>query len=193
MRFEDLDLREVGHTIQIAGAIFNIKDGPSLFLPFPGEEVAAGGNSVLLMDSEQWQQFLFQSDILETSALVEDESGKIVKAIVRKSQRQVDQRVAWAVYRRDEFKCRYCGVEDMPLTVDHLVLWEDGGPSTKENLVAACKKCNRTRGNTPYSEWLHSPYYLKRSAKLNTRTVLANEELVGTLSSIPRGPVRSRR
>ena len=81
------------------------------------------------------------------------------KTILRKSQRQIDQVVAWEVYRRDNFRCAYCGAKDKPLTYDHLVLWEEMGDTTVANGVAACKKCNHTRGNTPLPAFLESNYY----------------------------------
>ncbi|GAG09150.1 unnamed protein product, partial [marine sediment metagenome] len=92
------------------------------------------------------------------------------------------------------YKCRYCGRDDVPLTVDHLVLWEDGGPSIEENLVSACRKCNKKRGNTEYSDWLQHPYYLKVSAALLPCHQEKNEKLAPTLPGIPRvvGKRRSR-
>jgi 5-methylcytosine-specific restriction endonuclease McrA len=78
---------------------------------------------------------------------------------VRKSQRQIDSKVQWDCFRRDKYKCVYCNRDDVPLTIDHIMTWENGGPTTVENLVTACKKCNKTRGNTPYGDWLESDYY----------------------------------
>jgi len=92
-----------------------------------------------------------------------DENGKFRKVIVRKSTRNISQEVSWRVFRRDKCKCRYCGNDKVPLTVDHLVLWEEGGPSIEDNLTAACKKCNKTRGNMQYADWLNSSYYRKVS------------------------------
>jgi len=90
------------------------------------------------------------------------------------------------VFRRDGYKCCYCGRDDVPLTVDHLVLWEDGGPSTEQNMVSACKKCNKARGRTQYVDWLRHPVYLKVSGNLSPERRAANEALVGALNAIPK-------
>ena len=74
----------------------------------------------------------------------------------------------------------------MPLTVDHLVCWEEGGPSIEANLVSSCKKCNKIRGNTPFEAWLRHPVYRKVSQGLTDRARQDNERLVPTLSQIPR-------
>lgn len=47
------------------------------------------------------------------------------------------------VLRRDGYTCRYCG--DVATTADHLVPVSQGGPSTDDNLVAACLHCNSGR------------------------------------------------
>lgn len=36
---------------------------------------------------------------------------------------------------------------------DHLIPISKGGKTTKENIVPACKKCNRGRGNKDWKEW----------------------------------------
>jgi len=77
--------------------------------------------------------------------------------------------------------------------VDHLICWEEGGPSTEANLVTSCKKCNRVRGNTPYEEWLKHPFYLREAAQLDEVTRARNEAVAMTLAGIVRhAQVRSR-
>ena len=39
-------------------------------------------------------------------------------------------------------------------TREHLVPRVKGGPSWAENELAACRRCNRERGNLPPAEWL---------------------------------------
>lgn len=90
------------------------------------------------------------------------------KVILRKSQRNLDQKVAWKVYRRDGFKCVYCNEENEPLTVDHIILWEENGDSVPANLISSCKKCNHTRGNMPFEQWIESPYLLAKMNSIST-------------------------
>jgi hypothetical protein len=179
-----LDIRQVGHTIQLAGAIWRSADKTYLVM-FP-EEDQIGAVEACHLTAEEWQQFLRQSDLLETEVLTQAKDGALAKAIIRKSQRNISQVVSWAVFRRDGFKCRYCGSETKPLTVDHLVLWEEGGPSTEANLASACRDCNKARGNTPYDKWLTEPYYLRVSQGITPAARQLNQDVLAALPSIPK-------
>lgn len=192
IKLGDLNILAVGNTIALSGAIYS--DAEKTYLvTFPDEHDATDKPLVVLdMSQDEWTRFMTQTDHLEVEMLAPDTDGKLVKAIVRKSQRQIDQGVSWAVYKRDGYRCRYCGLEGVPLTVDHLVLWEEGGPSIPENLVAACRKCNKTRGNMKYAAWLRSDYYKKVSRNLIGFVVDQNEKVADTLDAIPRVKVKSR-
>lgn len=175
MQLSDLDLRKFGNTIQLAGAVYT-GEGKTYLCMCPNEDAPEKEDiEVLLMDSDEWKEFLRQSDFLEVEVLAKAADGTVTKAIARKSQRQIDQVISWNVYRRDKYQCRYCGRGDVPLTVDHIICWEAGGPTTEENLVAACKKCNRTRGDMPYCEWILSPYYKEVSRNLEEMVRAENE------------------
>lgn len=188
LQLEDVQLLEVGNTIQLAGVVY-AGGGKVYLVEIPGEEPASDGPGDelvrLRLDSQGWEVFLRQTDLMETEVLARAADGKIVKAILRKSQRQVEQGVSWRVFRRDGFACRYCGRDDVPLTVDHLVLWEVGGPSTEANLLAACRKCNRTRGSMPYETWLESKEYKRLSAGLSNDAREANQDVLRNLGDIP--------
>jgi hypothetical protein len=63
----------------------------------------------------------------------------------------VTKRVRFEVFRRDGFKCRYCGVtasDGAGLTVDHVVPVSLGGIDKPSNLVTACKDCNAGKSST---------------------------------------------
>lgn len=53
------------------------------------------------------------------------------------------------VYRRDAYRCQYCGVRPGPdhLTIDHVVPRSRGGATTWENCVTACFRCNARKAN----------------------------------------------
>ncbi len=192
MKLKDLDILRVGHDIQIAGAIF--ADNDTLFLCLLPEESAGGREIVSLeMNTDDWKAFIRQTDLLEVEALAKDPNGNLIKTILRKSERQVDQGVSWRVYKRDGYSCRYCGADDVPLTVDHLITWETGGPSIEANLTSCCRKCNKVRGNLPYADWLQHPHYLKVSKNLTEGQRKQNQDLLATLDRIPRNiRVKSR-
>lgn len=183
MKLDELNLLDVGVSIGLSGAVFS--DTEKMYLCMFPDQDADLKQVVLDMPLDDWKTFLRQTDLVEVEVLTKTEDGKLAKAIMRKTQRLIEQRVSWKVYKRDNYTCRYCGQDAIPLTVDHLVLWEVGGPSIEENLVASCRKCNKTRGNLKYSDWLVDPYYLKVSKNLAPGVREANEKLLGTLEDIP--------
>lgn len=53
------------------------------------------------------------------------------------------------VFLRDRWACQYCGkgFKTHELTFDHVIPRSRGGRTTWENIVAACRCCNRRKGN----------------------------------------------
>jgi len=191
MKFEDFPVKDVGHSIQLVGGIW-AGDGHSYLFHFP-EYGMEHMPSTVEVSLDDWDTLLRQSDLMEAEVLSRAKDGKLYKAVVRKCQRQIDQQVAWNVYKRDQYECRYCGRDNVPLTVDHLILWEEGGPSTEDNMLASCKKCNKTRGNASYADWLKHPSYKKVSANLTRAQQDANRAILERLDDIKRViNVRSR-
>ncbi len=184
VKLADLNLRSFGNTIPMVGAIY-AGEGRTFLAYFP-DSTHEHNPEPLHMNPGEWEAFLRQTDSMETEILKKAADGAVVKAIARKCERNISQVVSWKVFKRDLFSCRYCSDDDIPLTVDHLVLWEEGGPSIEANLLASCRRCNKTRGNTQYADWLKHPYYRRVSEKLSERTREANQELVATLDKIPR-------
>lgn len=186
-KFSDIDLSQVGNEVLLVGGVW-AGDGKAYFCYFPEFGPPPRGTEFHEFDMsyDDWKALLRQSDIMETEVLAKAEDGSLYKAVARKSQRNIDQGVSWRVYKRDEYRCRYCGNDDVPLTVDHLVLWEEGGPSIEQNLVAACRKCNKRRGNMQYEDWLDSDYYQRVSANLDEAIRGFNRAIAMELPNIPR-------
>jgi len=183
---EDIDILDVGNTIQISGALWS-GNGKHYLCFLPDEYDGDSENlELIIMNLEDWKKFIRQTDLCETEIFQKDQTGGLKKVIVRKTTRQIDSRIQWRVFQRDNYTCRYCGRTGIPLTVDHLVLWEKGGPTIEENLIAACKKCNKTRGNTEYGDWIRSEKYKRISNKLDEGTRLKNEAIEDTLADLPR-------
>jgi hypothetical protein len=181
---EQLNLLALGNTIQVSGVIY--ADDEVVYLcMMPEEPIGERVLRVLDLNQEEWKRVIRQTDLIETEVLENAPDKLLAKIIVRKSTRQIEQGVSWAVFRRDGFKCRYCGADDVPLTVDHVVPWEAGGPSIEENLVASCRKCNKTKGKLTLPEWMRHHRYRKVSQQLAPEVRQQNEELLGTLDSIP--------
>jgi len=51
------------------------------------------------------------------------------------------------IFTRDNFRCMYCGRTNRDLELEHIIPRSRGGPSTWENLVAACRDCNSKKDN----------------------------------------------
>ncbi len=52
-----------------------------------------------------------------------------------------------SVFARDNYTCQYCGHRGPDLTVDHVVPRRFGGPTSWDNLVCCCKKCNTRKSD----------------------------------------------
>ena len=187
MEFKDLDIRKIGQEVLLVGGVW-AGCGDTYLMLFPefGEPEEGDDLYAFHMTVVEWKKLLRQSDLVETEVLAKAEDGKLYKAIARKCERNIGQGISWNVYRRDKYRCRYCGNDQVPLTVDHIVLWEDSGPAIEANLVACCRKCNKKRGNMQYGDWLKCDYYKKVSANLDEETQKVNAILLLSLDNIPR-------
>jgi 5-methylcytosine-specific restriction endonuclease McrA len=60
-------------------------------------------------------------------------------------------------YLLDKFKrkCAYCGAENVPLEVEHIVPRSRGGSDRVSNLTISCRSCNLEKGNRTASEFGH--------------------------------------
>lgn len=69
--------------------------------------------------------------------------------------------------------CAFCGkpegrAKKAKLDRDHLVPISKGGKTTRNNIVPACTRCNRGRGNKEWQDWFpEQPFYsMEREIKL---------------------------
>lgn len=56
------------------------------------------------------------------------------------------------VFKRDAFECVYCHA-DRDLACDHVIPLIQGGKSTLDNLVTACRRCNSAKSGRTPEEW----------------------------------------
>jgi len=173
MTFEDLDLLQFGNTSQLAGVVYTGESNVIFWLP--GEETKVPLHEIAMTDAK-WKALIDQTDLATVQVVVGN-----VKAILRKSLRAIDQNISWTIYQQDGYKCRYCGRDGVPLSVDHIDLWENGGATIPDNLITACKPCNKKRGNMEYDAWLNSPQYLASSAGLTEEVKAKNLAVLTTL------------
>ena len=72
--------------------------------------------------------------------------------IKRKTNRNINLRLRFIVFQRDNFKCKICGKSpandpNITLHVDHIIPWSKGGETNLNNLQTLCSNCNLGKGN----------------------------------------------
>jgi hypothetical protein len=63
-------------------------------------------------------------------------------------RKSVGQRLRFEIFKRDEFKCQYCGRTPpvVVLELDHIVAIANDGDNSDINLITSCVDCNRGKG-----------------------------------------------
>lgn len=174
---KELEIKDIGFGVSMSGMIMSSIDGLYI-VGFPGEHnIDKLESKILIPTEEEFEAIINQMDNHEFELF---DSSKNAKIIVRKSQRNMDQNIVWQIFRRDNFTCRYCGENNLPMTYDHVMLWEKGGATTLMNGVTSCKKCNKTRGNLEYDEWINTEYY-KEVSKNIPDTVKEQNRILGVI------------
>lgn len=57
------------------------------------------------------------------------------------------------IFQRDGYVCQYCGTVGIALECDHIVPISKGGSNDDENLLTACRTCNRSKNDKLLSDW----------------------------------------
>ena len=127
LAFDDSDTDEQGHLDELQLAIARA------FLRVAG------------VPADPWHLF----DGLDVS--VEAQEAARLDEQARRSAEQyrkspIPTELRWAVFRRDNYTCRQCGLQE-DLQADHVVPESKGGPTTMANLQTLCGGCNRKKGN----------------------------------------------
>jgi hypothetical protein len=184
IKLDDINLLDVGNTIGLTGSIWTNNEGVSYIALLPEFSIDDLGEiQALEMDADDWAKFIRQSDLVETEILKND-NGNLKKVLVRKTARIIDTKMQWRVFQRDNYTCRYCGQTGIPLSVDHVQLWEEMGPTIEQNLLTSCKKCNKMRGNIHYEDWIESDVYKIISTNLPEDIKLKNIDKINELEEI---------
>lgn len=108
--------------------------------------------------------------------------GSIVQELVRFDMQKMDnENISGVEYQQGELQgfevkeyllekynrtCIYCGKENIPLEVEHVVPKSKGGSNRISNLALSCVKCNQRKGNKSIQDFLKKkPDLLKRILK----------------------------
>lgn len=75
-------------------------------------------------------------------------NNDIWQAICRVERGKVTNKMRFAIYDRDHYRCRKCGRRTNDLEVDHIIPIAKGGKSTFDNLQTLCHRCNYKKGSS---------------------------------------------
>ena len=75
-------------------------------------------------------------------------------------------------------KCAYCGVENVPLQIEHIKPKSKGGSNRFSNLTLACECCNQTKGNQSLEDFLANKPEVLHKIKSHCRKSLADAAAV---------------
>ncbi|MDY4848814.1 MAG: HNH endonuclease [Bacilli bacterium] len=75
-------------------------------------------------------------------------NNDIWQAICRVERGKVTNKMRFAIYDRDHYRCRKCGRRTNDLEVDHIIPIAKGGKSTFDNLQTLCHRCNCKKGSS---------------------------------------------
>lgn len=104
---------------------------------------------------EKWRSF----DIKEIKTIINKLNQRrngyyldkdIWDAICRVERGKVTNRMRFAIYERDNYRCRMCGRRTDDLEIDHIIPISKGGKSTYDNLQTLCHRCNMRKGSDIY-------------------------------------------
>lgn len=73
---------------------------------------------------------------------------EIWDSICRVERGRVSNKMRFAVYARDDYRCVMCGRKNVDLEVDHIFPIAKGGKSNFDNLQTLCHRCNALKSDT---------------------------------------------
>jgi len=81
---------------------------------------------------------------------------------------QVPREEAMKIFKRDHFRCQYCGLDGlasfhnwMIMTIDHIHAYAKGGSRKASNQVTACQPCNRIKGTRDFKSLAEAKKYVQ--------------------------------
>lgn len=78
------------------------------------------------------------------------------------------------------FKCAYCGVENVPFEIEHIQPKSKGGSDRVSNLTIACHACNQAKGNQDVQDFLSSKPDLLNRILLQAKSPLKDAAAVNS-------------
>lgn len=93
------------------------------------------------------------------------------EVIEKKKREYIPKKVRFEVFKRDSFKCQYCGrnAPDVVLNIDHIIPVAKGGTSDISNLITSCFDCNSGKSDRQLSDNTIIQKQYNELEKLNER------------------------
>lgn len=73
---------------------------------------------------------------------------EIWNSICKVERGKVSNKMRFAIYNRDNYRCQKCGRKNVELEVDHIFPIAKGGKTTFDNLQTLCHRCNKLKSDT---------------------------------------------
>lgn len=86
-------------------------------------------------------------------------------------QKRMDEAIRQKVFKRDGYKCRYCGCVSNPLHADHVYPYSKGGETSMNNMVTSCDVCNHKKHNK-IGMWPKPLGYFNEREKISKEAIL---------------------
>jgi 5-methylcytosine-specific restriction endonuclease McrA len=80
-----------------------------------------------------------------------------------------------------DHKCAYCGIQNVPLEVEHVWAKSKGGSDRVSNLVISCVKCNDGKTNIPIEEFLKDRPELLKKIQSQMKTPLKDVAVMNAI------------
>ena len=143
-----IPLERIGNGINFCGVVLGNADEYYVAL-LPDEEEPEKVD-LEVYSAGDWKALLDRMD--NVFIKIQGKDG-VVKAMIRKADRLIDKNLQWQVFKRDGYRCQYCGKTGVPMTVDHYMPQELGGETKAENLKTCCRSCNKRKGDMHPNLW----------------------------------------
>ena len=100
-------------------------------------------------------KIFYSNEIIQLIERLKNKSGtfyrdrEIWESLCRVERGKVSNKLRFAIYKRDGYRCRYCHKSQSStlLEVDHIIPIAKGGKSTPDNLQTLCHNCNIQKGD----------------------------------------------
>jgi len=65
-----------------------------------------------------------------------------------------------SIKREWNYQCAYCGTEDKPMSLDHIIPQAKGGSNKSNNVLCACTSCNADKAHEDWIIWfIQQPFF----------------------------------